>query len=70
MHFKSKGTILAKSANEKNPFGRRKVPSAEYELRVDHITIKLAIRPREKSSQNLILKLLGMLAIPQFKGQF
>ena len=30
----------------------------------------LASRPREKSSQNLILKLLGMLAIPQFKARF
>ena len=34
----------AKSANEKkNPFGRRKVSSAECELSVDHITITLAM---------------------------
>ena len=26
--------------------------------------------PAKKSSQNLILKLLGMLAIPQFKARF
>ena len=37
-------TFLPKSANEKkNPFGRRKVASAEYELSVDHITITLAM---------------------------
>ena len=42
MHFKSIATFLAKSANEKkNPFGRRKVASAECELNVDHITITL-----------------------------
>ena len=39
MHFKSIATFLAKSANEKNPFGRRKVAFAECELSVDHITI-------------------------------
>ena len=39
MHFKSIATFLAKSANEKNPFTRRKVASAECELSVDHITI-------------------------------
>ena len=43
MHFKSIATFLAKSANDKkNPFGRRKVASAECELSVDHITITLA----------------------------
>ena len=42
MHFKSVATFLAKSANEKkNPFGQRKVASAECELNVDHITITL-----------------------------
>ena len=44
MHFKSIATFLAKSANEKkNPFGRRKVASAECELSVDHITITPAM---------------------------
>ena len=43
MHFKSIATFLAKSANEKNPFGRRKVASAECKLSVDHITITLAM---------------------------
>ena len=42
MHFKSIATFLAKSANEKNLFGQRKVASAECELSVDHITITLA----------------------------
>ena len=40
-------TFSAKSANEKrNPFGRRKVASAECELSVDHITITLVIQWR------------------------
>ena len=39
MRFKSIATFLAKSANEKNQFGRRKVASAECELSVDHITV-------------------------------
>ena len=46
MHFrvKSIATFLAKSASEKkNPFGRRKVVSAECELSVDHIPITLAM---------------------------
>ena len=40
--------VLAKSATEKNSFGRRKVASrsAECELSVDHITITLAIQWR------------------------
>ena len=37
--------VLAKSANEKKPFGRRKVASAESKLSVDHI-ITLAIQWR------------------------
>ena len=46
MHFKSIATFLAKSANEKNLFGRRKVEFAECKLSVDHITITLAIQWR------------------------
>ena len=34
------------------------------------MTIFLVPRPREKSSQNLILKLLGMLTVSQFKARF
>ena len=46
MHFKSIATFLAKSANKKNPFGRRKVASAKCKLSVNHITITLAIQWR------------------------
>ena len=46
MHFKSIATFLAKSENENNLFGRRKVAFVECELSVDHITITLAIQWR------------------------
>ena len=46
MHLKSIATFFAKSAKEKNPFGRRKVASAKCKLSVDHITITLAIQWR------------------------
>ena len=32
--------------------------------------LRLAPRPREKKLANLILKLLGMFAVPQFKARF
>ena len=64
MHFKSIATFLAKSANEKNPFGRRKVASAECELSVDHITITCTLAWRRLGAGMQHLASAG----PQLRG--
>ena len=66
----------ARSASPLSIFflGRIKPCAARSSTKVETPTVHPAmmppVGPAKKSSQNLILKLLGMLAIPQFKARF